>query len=77
MLWRGVRAGVNAPDSFGRYLAWGVTTVIVLQDIINMSVVLGLFPTKGMPLPFLSYGGSSIVVTLVLCGLLLNLSQHA
>ncbi|HNU83218.1 MAG TPA: putative lipid II flippase FtsW [Thermoanaerobaculia bacterium] len=77
VLWRGVRAGVNAPDSFGRYLAWGLTTVLVLQALINMSVVLGLFPTKGMPLPFLSYGGSSIVVTLVLCGLLLNLSQHA
>ena len=77
VLWRGVRAGLAAPDAFGRYLAWGLTSVLVLQALINMSVVLGLFPTKGMPLPFLSYGGSSILVTLLLCGILLNLSQHA
>lgn len=77
LLWRGVRAGLAAPDAFGRHLAWGLTAVLVLQALINMSVVLGLFPTKGMPLPFLSYGGSSILVTLLLCGVLLNLSQHA
>lgn len=76
LLWRGIRAGLHAPDTFGRYLAWGVTTAIVLQALINISVVVALLPTKGIPLPFISYGGSSLVVTLAACGLLLNVSQH-
>ena len=62
LLWRGVRAGWRAPDALGRYLAWGLTTVIVIQALLNISVAIALLPTKGIPLPFLSYGGSSLVV---------------
>jgi cell division protein FtsW len=75
-LWRGVRAAWNAPDSFGMYLAAGLTLMIVLQALINMSVVLGLLPTKGIALPLISAGGSSLVLTLLAVGLLLNVSQH-
>jgi cell division protein FtsW len=76
LLWRGVRAGLRSPDPFGRHLAWGLTTVIVLQALINVSVAVALLPTKGIPLPFLSYGGSSLVVSMTACGVLLNVSQH-
>ena len=77
LAWRGVLAGLRAPDLFGRYLGWGITTVLVLQALINISVVIAIFPTKGMPLPFISYGGSSLVMALLLSGVLLNISQHA
>ena len=76
-LWRGLRAAWKAPDDFGLFLAAGLTLAIVLQAFINMSVVLGLVPTKGIPLPFISAGGSSLVFTLVGVGLILNVSQHA
>lgn len=76
VLWRGVKAGFGAPDLFGRYLAWGLTGVIVLQALIHVSVCLSLAPSKGIPLPFISYGGSSLVVTMIACGVLLNVSQH-
>lgn len=76
LLWRGVRAGLRAPDAFGRYLAWGIAVGLVLQALINMSVAVALLPTKGIPLPFVSYGGSSLVVTLASCGILLNVSEH-
>jgi cell division protein FtsW len=76
LAWRGFRAGAQAPDTFGRYLGWGLTGVLVMQALINVSVTLALLPTKGIPLPFISYGGSSLVVTLALCGTLLNVSQH-
>lgn len=74
--WRGLRAGYRAPDLFGKYLAWGLTIVIAMQALINISVTIALLPTKGIPLPFISYGGSSLVVTLAACGVLLNISQH-
>jgi cell division protein FtsW len=74
--WRGLRAGAKAPDLFGRYLGWGFTGVVVLQALLNVSVTVALLPTKGIPLPFISYGGSSLVVTLCACGVLLNVSQH-
>jgi len=77
LLWRGVRAAWKAPDAFGTYLAAGLTLSIVLQALINVSVVLGLLPTKGIPLPFISAGGSSLLFTLVSVGLLLNITQHA
>lgn len=77
LAWRGVRAGLRAPDLFGRYLAWGLTAVIALQALIHVSVALALFPTKGMPLPFLSFGGSSLVVMLAATGVLLNVSENA
>ena len=74
--WRGLRAGAKAPDLFGRYLGWGFTGILALQALINVSVTVALLPTKGIPLPFISYGGSSLVVTLCACGILLNVSQH-
>jgi cell division protein FtsW len=76
-LWRGLRASMHAPDLFGLYLALGITMMISVQAFINMSVVLGLLPTKGIPLPFLSYGGSSFVVMLASVGILLNVSQQS
>jgi cell division protein FtsW len=75
--WRGVRASTRAPDLFGFYLALGITLMVCVQAFVNMSVVLGLLPTKGIPLPFLSYGGSSFVVMLAAVGILLNVSQQA
>jgi cell division protein FtsW len=75
--WRGVRAALAAPDAFGRYLAAGITVMVVGQALINLSVVLGMVPTKGIPLPFISYGGSSLVVMLLATGVLLNVSQQA
>lgn len=75
--WRGVKAAVRAPDRFGYFLALGVTLLIVLQSFVNMSVVLHLLPTKGIPLPFISMGGSSILVSLIAAGILLNISQYA
>jgi cell division protein FtsW len=77
ILWRGLRTTLRIRDDFGRYLALGVTMVIVVQGFINMSVVLGIMPTKGIPLPMISYGGSSLVSTLALLGILMNVSEHA
>lgn len=74
--WRGMRAGLRAPDLFGRYLAFGITASLTLQALINVSVALALLPTKGIPLPFISYGGSSLVTSMAACGVLLNLSEH-
>ncbi|MGA7993211.1 MAG: putative lipid II flippase FtsW [Thermoanaerobaculia bacterium] len=74
---RGVRAAVSAPDSFGRLLGIGLSVMIVAQAFVNISVVLALVPTKGIPLPFLSYGGSALWADLLAVGILLNLSQHA
>jgi cell division protein FtsW len=76
-LWRGLRTSMRAPDLFGFYLALGITMMVCVQAFINMSVVLGLLPTKGIPLPFLSYGGSSFVVMLAAVGILLNVSQQS
>lgn len=75
--WRGFVAAMKAPDEFGRLLGIGITTMVVGQALINLSVVLGLLPTKGIPLPFVSYGGSSLVGMLLATGVLLNISQHA
>ena len=76
-LWRGVRTALLAPDRFGMLLSLGIVTSIVAQALFNISVVLSLVPTKGIPLPFISYGGSSLVPTLAAVGILLNVSQHA
>jgi cell division protein FtsW len=75
--WRGLRIALRAPDSFGSYLALGLTTMVAVQAFVNMSVVLGLIPTKGIPLPLMSSGGSSLLVNLIGMGVLLNVSQHA
>lgn len=77
ILVRGLRASAACKDDFGRLLAIGLTVMIVGQALVNMSVVLGLLPTKGIPLPFVSYGGSSLLVNLVAVGILLNISQQA
>lgn len=77
LLWRGVTAAVGAPDRGGYYLGMGITLWITLQATINIAVAVGMIPTKGVPLPFLSYGGSSLVVNLVALGVLLNISQHS
>jgi cell division protein FtsW len=76
-LWRGMRAAWRTEDSFGRYLAAGITSMVVLQAFINISVVLGMMPTKGIPLPLVSYGGSSLFVTLACVGMLLNITKQA
>lgn len=75
--WRGLRAAFNAPDGFGRMVALGVTAMVLFQALINFAVVLGMMPTKGIPLPFVSYGGSSLLVMLLATGVLLNISQQA
>jgi cell division protein FtsW len=76
-LWRGLRTSLLAPDRFGMLLSLGLVAGIVVQALFNISVVLSLVPTKGIPLPFISYGGSSLVPTLAAVGILLNISQHA
>lgn len=76
-LWRGLRVARRAPDSFGRLLAIGVTAMIVIQALINFSVVTSLVPNKGIPLPFISYGGSSLMFSLAAVGLLLSVSQYS
>jgi cell division protein FtsW len=75
--WRGLRAALAAPDEFGRLTALGITVMVLSQALINLGVVLGMMPTKGLPLPFISYGGSSLLVMLLATGVLLNISQQA
>jgi cell division protein FtsW len=75
--WRGLHVACHAPDRFGAFLAIGLTTMVAIQAFINMSVVLGLMPTTGIPLPFVSAGGSSLLIGLIGMGILLNVSQHA
>jgi cell division protein FtsW len=74
--WRGLRIATKAPDTFGAFVALGLTTMIASQALVNMSVVLGLMPTKGIPLPFVSAGGSSLLINLLGMGVLLNVSRH-
>ncbi len=76
VLWRGLRTYLRASDNFGRYLALSVTVCVVVQALINMSVVLDLVPNKGIPLPFISSGGSSLLSTLLSMGMLLSVSEH-
>ena len=75
--WRGLQIAGRAPDRFGAFLALGLTGMVAVQAFINLSMVLGLMPTKGIPLPFVSAGGSSLLINLVGMGILLNVSQHA
>lgn len=77
LLWRGTRAALMAPDRFGMLLGIGIITGLIVQALFNISVVLSILPAKGIPLPFISYGGSSILVTLGAVGILLNISQYA
>lgn len=73
---RGIRVALYAEDNFGRSLAFGITTLIGLEAFVNIAVVTGLFPTKGLALPFVSYGGSSLIITLFAVGILLNISSR-
>jgi len=68
---------MRAPDRFGSLLALGLTAMLAAQAFVNLSVVIGLLPTKGIPLPFVSNGGSSMLVSLFAMGILLNITQHA
>ena len=74
--WRGLRIAARAEDTFGSFVALGLTTMIAAQAFVNISVVLGLMPTKGIPLPLVSFGGSSLLMNLLGMGVLLNISQH-
>ena len=76
LIWRGLRAGLRAPDRFGAYLALGLTTMLATEALVNLGVVTGSLPTKGLPLPFVSFGGSALFMTLLSTGILLNISQH-
>jgi len=75
-IWRGLVTASNAKDKFGKLLATGVTSVIAIQAIINIAVVTGSMPVTGVPMPFISYGGSSLIFNLVAVGVLLNVSKH-
>lgn len=75
-IWRGIRIAVNAKDTYGTFLAMGITSVIAVQAIINVAVVSGAMPVTGVPLPFVSYGGSSLVFNLIAMGVLLNISRQ-
>ena len=77
LAWRGFRAARFAPDLFGQLLAIGITVMIIVQALFNVSVALSLVPAKGIPLPFISSGGSSLAISLFATGVLLNVSKHA
>ena len=76
LLWRGMRIALAAHERFSRMLAFGITLLICLQALMNMAVVTGMFPTKGIVLPLVSYGGSSLVITMGALGVLLNISRE-
>ncbi len=74
--WRGIKIAMRAPDNFGQYLAIGITSMVFIYAMLNLGVVLRMIPTTGIPLPFISYGGSALVITMISCGILLNISSH-
>ncbi|MFD2044013.1 stage V sporulation protein E [Ornithinibacillus salinisoli] len=76
LFWRGIKIALEAPDLFGRFLALGIVSMLTIQVMINVSVVIGLIPVTGITLPFLSYGGSSLTLTLCSVGVLLNISRY-
>jgi cell division protein FtsW len=76
LVWRGYRTAFRARDVFGGYLAFGITTMFGLQALVNIGVVLGSLPTKGLPLPFISYGGTSLLMSLFAAGVLANISAR-
>lgn len=77
LFWRGIKVALEAPDLFGRFLALGIVAMLIIQVMINVSVVIGLIPVTGITLPFLSYGGSSLTLTLCSVGILLNISRYS
>jgi cell division protein FtsW len=76
LIHRGIRVALYAEDHFGRSLAFGISTLLGLEAFVNIAVVTGIFPTKGLALPFISYGGSSLIITLFAVGILLNISSR-
>ena len=76
LAWFGLRAATRAPDRFGSLLAVGITTWITSQAVINIGAVIGVLPVTGIPLPFISFGGSSLVITMAAVGILLNIASH-
>jgi cell division protein FtsW len=76
LLWHGMAVAARSPDLFARYLACGITSMILLQAVMNVAVVVGFAPTKGLPLPFVSLGGSSLVIMLTAVGILLGISAR-
>ena len=77
LLWRGLKIAVNAPDAFGRVLAAGIIGWIFCQSVFNIASMLGLLPITGLPLPFVSYGGTAMVVLMAALGIVANISSHA
>jgi cell division protein FtsW len=76
LAWRGYSLALRGKDSFTRYLAFGITSTITLQALLNIAVAIGLVPATGIPLPLFSSGGSSMLMTLVMGGILINLSRQ-
>jgi cell division protein FtsW len=74
---RGIKVGLNAKDLYSTYLALALTSLLALQVLVNLGVVMGLMPTKGLTLPFVSYGGSSLLINLLAMGILLNISSRS
>ena len=77
LIWRGIKIAITAPDSFSCFVATGITSMIALQVILNIAVVTSSVPPTGVPLPFITYGGSSLVITMASVGILLNISRYA
>ena len=77
LIWRGIRIALSAKDSFGCYLAVGITALVTIQTLIHIAVVTSSIPTTGITLPFISYGGTSLMIYMSAIGILLNISRHA
>jgi len=76
LIWRGIKIAMNAKDTYGTLMATGITSVIAFQAIINIGVVTNTIPNTGQPLPFISYGGTSLLFLTIMIGLLLNISRY-
>ena len=76
IIYRCLKISINCNDLFGKYLAFGITFQLTFQTLLNLAVVVGLVPITGVTLPFLSYGGSSLIITLCSIGIILNISRH-
>jgi cell division protein FtsW len=77
LIWRGIRVALNATDLFGTLVASGIVIMVASQVIINIAVVTNSIPNTGVPLPFISYGGTSVAIVMMLMGILLNISRYS